>query len=262
MKVLSVVLWVLTFACISAGQKMTDRDVDRLAGKVKTVQVWTQKVRPDGTPVEEARTISESTYDEEGNIAETIAYGPGQLKTTYFLVKGERVSKSEWVGEDPTTKMTVPKGVKLEKRKNVPFEFKYKYTYDKDGRIAEIGRQDVERKFQSTVKYGYDDNGRIVSATDRSGWNLVNEIVNSFKYDDKGNVAEVVSKSTLHLLKGTGKNFAGPPYVAVEKEESTVRYSDHTFDKNGNWVKRTSTCLNSQGKITSLFVLVRYFDYF
>jgi len=226
------------------------------------VQVWNQKVRLDGTPVEEATTDYELTFDEDGNLIERVEYGPGQQKTTYFLVKGERVSKSAWIGEDPTAKMPLLKGMKRIKKKNGPFDYRYKYIYDKNGRIGEISGQDVEGVLKSSVKYVYDDAGRIVSETDRSGWNLVNEIIRSFKYDDKGNIIELASKTSMHLLKGTGKNYQGGPYVATEKDEATVRYSGHTVDKNGNWTQRTATTLNSQGKIVSVVLEVRYFAYF
>jgi len=56
MKLALLPLLILVFSCIVFGQKMTDRDLDRLSGKVKVVQVWNQKVRLDGTLVEEATT--------------------------------------------------------------------------------------------------------------------------------------------------------------------------------------------------------------
>src|SRR5688572_13286838 len=147
MKFLYVVLLIAIVSCTSFAQKMTDRDLDRLAGKVKVVELWRQKVASDGTPLEERKIVSEMTYDEDGNLSTDIRYdSEGKSKTTYFLVKGERVSKSEWIGEDPTAKMTLLAGVKLEKKKNRPFDFKYKYKYEKNGRIAEIVGNEVERR--------------------------------------------------------------------------------------------------------------------
>jgi YD repeat-containing protein len=262
MKIFYVVLLVLIVSITCSAQKMTDRDLDRLAGKVKVVEVWRQKISADGTPLEEGKTVSETTYDEEGNISTKIDYGAGKLKTTYFLVKGERVSKSEWIGEDPTAKMTLPKGITLQKKKNGPFDVTYKYKYEKNGRIAEISWNDVEGRFGARVKYVFDDSGRIVSSKNQSGWNVTSEWSQSFKYDDKGNVTEALSKSTVHVLKGIGSNTSGEPYAATEKDESSVRYSDYHFDKDGNWINRRATGFNSKGKITSLEVEVRVLTYF
>lgn len=262
MKILSVVLLVLIVSITSSAQKMTDRDLDRLVGKVKVAEVWRKKVGPDVTPVEAPRAMSQTTYDEEGNISTTVQYGEGILKTTYFLVKGERVSKTEWIGEDPMTKVKLPKGVELEKKKDRPFDVKYEYKYDKNRRIAEVIEKPVEGGSSTSVKYVFDDSGRILEAKESTGSSYVNEIIQSFKYDDKGNIAEVTSKSTHHVLKGIGSSPPGSISIDTVTGESSVRYSDHTLDKNGNWTKRTVTGFDSKGKITSVLVDVRYLTYF
>lgn len=260
MKFLCVGLLVVIGSITSFAQKMTDRDLDRLAGKVKVVELWRQKVAADGTPLEEGKTVSEMTYDEEGNLSTHTRYSDGTFKTTYFLVKGARVSKSGWIGEDPTAKMTLPKGMKLEKKKDGPFDFKYKYKYDKNDRIAEILGDEVGRNYRTSVKYFFEDAGRIISSKEQTGSNLTSEVTQSFKYDDKGNIAEVVTKSTMYILKGIGTS--GIPETAKEKRESSVRYSDYTLDKDGNWTNRKGTALDSDGKITSRFVEVRFITYF
>jgi len=258
MRVLSTALLVLIFCCIAAAQKMTDRELAGLKGTVKTVEDWSQKLGPDGKPVAEATAELQRIFDENGNRTELRTFGEWQVHTTYFLFKGEQVSKSELSGKDPFDKIKVPEGVQLHKIKpSGPFDRKYKYKYDEKGRIVEISEYDTEGH-PATNKCVYDDAGRKISETESSGGSAG---VTSYKYDESGNLSEAVSQRTLHVLKGFGDSIP-PIKTTVEKHSSTTRYSDYAFDKQGNWTKRIDTYLDDKGNVKGIFLEVRYFTYY
>ena len=260
MRVISTALLVLIFCCVAAAQNMTDREFAGLKGTVKTAEDWSQKLGPDGKPVGEAEAELQTTFDENGNRTELRTFGEWQVHTTYFLFKGEQVSKSEFSGKDPFDKIKLPKGVQLHKNKSSgPFDRKYKYKYDEKGRIVEISEYDTEGH-PATNKYVYDDAGRKMSETESSGGSAG---ATSYKYDDSGNLSEAVSQQTLHVLKGFGNSIQnGPLITTVEKHSSTARYSDYAFDKQGDWTKRTATYLDDKGKVKGIFLEVRYFTYY
>ena len=131
MRVLSTALLLLIFCGIATAQNMTDRELAALKGKVKTVEDWSQKLSTDGKPVNEANSELQRIFDENGNRTELRTFGEWQVHTTYFLFKGEQVSKSEISGKDPLAQIKVPKGVQLHINKPTgPFDQKYKYKYE------------------------------------------------------------------------------------------------------------------------------------
>jgi hypothetical protein len=258
MRVLSTALLLLISCCIAAAQNMTDREFAGLKGKVQTVETWSQKLGPDGNPVAEATADSKTIFDENGNRTESTTFGELQVHTTYFLFKGELVSKSEISGKNPLDQIKVPKGVQIHRNDPTgPFDEKYKYKYDEKGRIVEISEYDTGGH-PITTKYVYDDAGRKMSETEASGGSAGST---SYKYDQSGNLSEAVSQVTLHVFKGFG-NSIPPVITTVEKHSSTASYSDYAFDKQGNWTKRTANYFEDKGKVKGIFLHVRYFTYY
>ena len=259
MKVFSVVLWVLIFSCISAAQKMTDRDLDGLKDKVKQAQIWRQAYGADGKPVGKPTHGLERNYDEEGNIQiERWLDDKGELRTTYFLYKGDRVSKSESIPERSIDKPKLPPNVNLQiKKQKGPYDAKYEYKYDKQGRIIETVQSIPDYPTNNVFKYDYDPEGRIALETKTFG---INKIVTSYKYDQAGNMIESANKSEVHAVRNLAD--LGKGLVPLTKESSISRYSDYILDAKGNWIKRTAVVLNEKGKAISLTQEVREITYY
>ena len=250
MKIISIALLVLVLCCSVGAQKMTDREHDGIKGKVKVVEVSSQRIGSDGNPVEEAKTDSVTVFDEEGNMTRSTIFDFGEYRTSYFLYKGKHVSKSELIGGDQTIEMSIPNGFSPAHKLNKnPYDYEYKYHYDRDGRIVEISGHADHGTFVSHDKYVYDDAGRIVSET-KAGAHGSNKLSINYKHDEHGNETEMISKGSKHTPNG------------VEKTTSTVHYSDYSFDKDGNWTQRTATVLNEKGEVESVTLLARHFTYY
>ncbi len=231
-------------------QRMSERDLDGLKGKVKVVQKWNQKFGIDAKPVEEPKTESETIYDETGNVIETTShYGFGRVRTTYFDYKGERVSRNENLdGDPPEIKRPEYSRPAVKKKKDGPYDYKYKYKYDSKGRIVEINGQDAEYSVSSNTKYKYDESGKMVSDS-MYGFGGGVENKRSFKYDGDI-VSEVVFKCRMHTNN------------SIQNNTTTVRYSNYKFDNEGNWVQRVAKVIDKKGNVSSITLDVRFFVYF
>jgi hypothetical protein len=250
MKILSTAILALIFCSIAGAQKMTDREHDGIKGKVKVVVVSSQTMGSEGNPIEEAKTDSETVFDEQGNMTQSSTFHLGQYRTTYFQYKGRHVSKSELIGGDKTVEMSIPNGFTPAHTLNKnPFDYEYKYHYDRDGRIVEISGHADHGTFVSHDKYVYDGAGRIVSETNSSAHGS-DKSMRSYKYDEHGNEIEMSSHRSVHTPNG------------VEKTASTVHYSAYDLDKDGNWTRRTATVLNAKGEVESVTLQSRHFTYF
>jgi len=154
MRVASTVLLILFLSCIAGAQKMTDRDLDGLKGKVKTVEDRSQKIGPDGTPLEEPKIDWETTYNEDGDLVETMEFGVAKSRTTYFIYKGERVSKTEYIRDSPQKKTKLPANLPpVVEKKRGPYDYKLQYKYDKSGRIVQVNRNTEPAMLSSNSKY-------------------------------------------------------------------------------------------------------------
>ena len=259
MKVFFVALLLLVVSCSSAAQKMTDRDLAGLKDRVKQVKEWRQDYGSDGKPVGKPRHGLETTYDEEGNIQlERWLDDKREFRATYFLYKGDRVSKSESIPESSADRPKLPPNITLQIiKRNGPYDTKYKYKYDKQGRIVERVQSAPDYPTNDLIKYDYDSEGRFALETNTFG---INKIVTSFKYDQAGNMIESVNKSELHKVVNPAD--LGKGLVPLTKESSISRYSDYVLDAKGNWIKRTAVVLNEKGKAVSLTEEVREMTYY
>jgi hypothetical protein len=259
MKVQLATLLLLALSIAAAAQKMTDRDLAGLKNKVKGVQVWVQQYGPDGKPVGKPKPGFETTYDEEGNTQlSRRSDDQGEFRTTYYLYKGDRVSRSESIPERSVDKTKLPPNVTLQiKKKDGPYDTRYKYKHDKQGRIVEIIERRPDYPIADVTKFDYDREGRRASETNTVG---INKIATSFKFDDAGNVIERAYKSELHIVRGMADLTPGP--ITPTRGSSTTRYSDYTIDDKSNWIKRTAIVVNKKGEAESVTVEVREITYY
>jgi YD repeat-containing protein len=229
---------------------MTDREHDGIKGKVKTVEVSSQRIGSDGNPVEEPKTDTETAFDEEGNMTHSSTFHMGQYRTTYFRYKERHVSKSELIGGDRSVEMSIPNGFTPAHTLNKnPFDYEYKYHYDRDGRIIEISGHASHGTFVSHDKYVYDDAGRIVSETNASAHGG-DKLTRSYKYDEHGNEIEMSSHRSTHTVDG------------VKQQMTMVHYGNYALDKDGNWTHRTATVLNGKGEVESVTLIARQITYY
>ena len=249
MKIMSAALLLLVLSILAAAQNATDRDLAGLKDKVKDVKVRWQEYGPDGKPIGKPKPGSETTYDDEGNTLLTRSFRDGrEYQTTFFLHKGKRVSNRKITPEPPPPNLP-GKVIRIPEKYKGPYESAYKYEYDKAGRIVEIIVKNMADGYTSSTKYAYDDLGRIASEK-FVGFLGGIETSESYKYDSSGTLIEMEARSRLRT-EGS-----------IKTPSVTQRYSDHAFDKKGNWIKQTVATLNKNGEVEKLSVGVREITYY
>ncbi len=96
--------------------------------------------------------------------------------------------------------------------------FSGSYEYDNKGNMAQ---QEFIDSYGTTIDtYTYDDNGNKMQTNSKTG---KGDAAKMFSYNDKGNETEYKSYNTNGKL------------------ETSVNYTYHDYDKNGNWLSRTTT---------------------
>jgi hypothetical protein len=246
MKSLLVVICVLFFSCIGYSQRMTDRDLEGFRGNVKVVESWSEQQGPDGKPVKKPEVMNIEAYDIEGNRVSETSYWTGE-KNTYFVLDGDRVAKTERITNDPRVKIqmlgTIETGGQ-KKPKDKRFDERYKYEYDKSGRITELKQYFSDGKLWLTKKFTYDTAGRIIlekgTIEDRPRYQ------ESLTYDSNGNEIESVYVD----YDSQGK-----------KDTDYFKYTNYKFDKAGNWIERTETTLDKDKKVTRVGIAGRTITY-
>lgn len=207
----------------------SDAEDDNLKGKIKSLVVEIEEFSEIGK-----RLSQIADFDEKGNRLKEIDYefrGIPYSVTVYGYIDRARVSNSNSINRANVLSVagTKPK-IKDEKRKDAPdtrYEYKYEYKYI-NGKLAEM--QMFDNSGVKGMRYVYNYNGRQTEELVYTDDGTLNQ-----KYlitlDDKGNEIESVyfDVSPQKLGKDT-------KYV----------YKYDSFDKEGNWTRRTASELESE----------------
>lgn len=230
-KIFIVFAIALLSVTIFSQRKQTDLEIERLKGKVKSVQAssifFGSKEKPVETPKREYSDLE--IYGSDGNIAEEHSARLG-LKYVYEFVDGflslrqvvvdEKKAKNIMRGRLMGNAEDMEKPVKTIKP-DERFLTRFDYEYDADGRRKLRRIFDSDGRMNSITFYAYNPAG-----------SLEKEIYNSYgtkwtyfySYDSDGNLKEKIMKRS---------NASD----AVDMTERT-EYSDYKFDAGGNWIER------------------------
>lgn len=225
---------------------MTDRELEGFRGKVKVVESWSEDSGPDGKPAKRPEVMDIEAYDLEGNRVSSTSYWTGE-KNTYFALDGDRVAKTERITNDPRVKMQILGTIETgdeKKPKDNRFDERYKYEYNKNGRITEVKQYLSDGNLWLTKKFTYDAAGRIIleigTIEDRPRFQQ------SVIYDANGN--EVESIYVDYDSRG-------------KKDTDYFKYTNYKFDNAGNWIKRTETTLDKDKNVTRVRIAGRTITY-
>jgi YD repeat-containing protein len=201
---------------------MTDRDFDGFKGKVKFVESWSEETGSNKKTKDKPEISDDVAYDKAGNKLKYSFYYIGK-RTTYFVLEGEKVSKSErfQAPSGEGLKMSTALGPGKPTRGDDRYETKFKYDYDKNGRIIEERRYSNDGSLERRISYSYSRDNRPLSETSYIDGPHYKE---TFAYNANGNLAEAIFIS----------------YDQNGKEASVLssKYTNYKLDQKGNWIER------------------------
>lgn len=231
MKLVVALLLVLFTTLGSIGQEVPQVETD-VKGPVKSIATERIYVRKNGRSIGEERVaLSLTGYDRAGRVVEDIAYGVGTVRTRYRYTGTEQTAKIEYFDssgnplDDPTK---FKPSIELVDETGLCAAYAIRQEIDDRAKIVRTYETCPDGVSRATVIDELTENGDLIrsiriDARSRS-WESVCD------YDKAGNMTEFRYKVSV-----------GPkPYT------HTVIYSDHKFDKYGNWVRLTATAFNSK----------------
>lgn len=225
--VLTVILFSLLVPLPLAERRLTDREVDRLKGPVKSVltEVANYKWVADES-IEQSRVLSSSfAYDAEGNRVHQKDYDDeGKLVSSllFSFIGKDRVAIAEEVDREDALIATkpLPRGRRADPR----YSYKFRYKYDANGKRTEEVWYHSDGSMYLRFIYRQKGNRKIVSlytADRRLNQKLELNQKYEYTFDEKGNETQVL----------LSESFTG--------DKITYRYVE--FDSQDNWTKRIVT---------------------
>ena len=236
MRILFLLFLISLFYCtVSSQSRMTDREFAGLRGKVKSVFTEDADLVLDkGKLVPKFREMQfDELYDEAGNMTQSSIYFVGSRRIFTFI-DNEKTSKSANF-QTSRASVAVIAGSKAGNNVpvNVPYELKYKYEYDTNGRIIKETIHRYDGTLYTKTDYKYNDQGKLIEEIWYQGDKVSKNLY--YTYDAKGNLTE--------------QRFV-PTGINGETDPSTYLFKDYKFDKQGNWVQRNQTTIyTSNGQV-------------
>jgi hypothetical protein len=244
---MKIILWPLLFMCVFSlplfsQTKMTDRDLMKLKGPVKTLQEDFEGPRGSNANASEmVRQIFGITFFDEGGMITEIQYPSSKRKLVFALVDGFKTFRTI-EPEVPVAsggRVTFYENEPIEKPERLTepdarFDHKYVYEYDKAGRIVTERQYLNNGKMFSLRKFEYDREGRL-SAEVENTTVAINRY--RYKFDDNG----------VHVETNRDRDIKR---AGVDSKQRKI-YSDYKFDSHGNWVERkVNTFYSDKGNPT------------
>jgi hypothetical protein len=250
MKLVVALLMVLITKLGSIGQEVPQAETD-VKGPVKSIAVERVYVRKNGRNIGEERVpLSLIGYDGAGRVVEDITYGLGILRKRYRYMGTDQIAKIEYLDssghqlEDPTK--FKPNGERVDET-GLCAAYAIRQEIDDRAKIVRTYETCPDGTSRATVVDELTENGDLIrsirlDARARS-WE------STCDYDKAGNLSEFRYKVSV----------GSKPFTY------TMIYSDHKFDKYGNWVRLTATAFNSKWPGELLFQyneiqIITYYD--
>lgn len=237
-RLLAALAFILLSAPAVGAEPKTDRQKDGLVGLVRTVRVEAARFSNQaGRWIEEPRELAViTTYDGRGNKLEMV---PGQTDIK-GLFEGIRWEKQTYTYDDQGRLAEV-----VSYNSNGSLIGKMIHTYDDKGKLTKIISYSSDGSPGSKTVYTYDDKGHLTAETSSDAAGFMGET--GYTYDDKGNLIE-------ETIYGPGLNIKGRAvhtYDAQGHRISTTTHDTHdgalgidkvvtTYDAKGNILEETT----------------------
>lgn len=252
---LSTAVIVLLTTFVFAQKQMSDREADKLKGRVKSVAVYSVWYHADydepftlsvDDKLPEKKRLPQETvyYDEKGNRVRVEYFNANETAykvDEYDFLDGRRVVKEIFKSKPPRMpgvyREPIP-GVD-DRRRDERFTRRFEYKYDDKGRRVEERWFDNRDLPIQIVVRNYDAKGNLIEQVERYINNFIRDPARRespparylYSYDAKGNE----TKKSWFPITSINKN--GYTYDG-KKPISVTTYSHYEFDSRGNWTKR------------------------
>jgi len=224
MKVFYLLAALILLSVAVCAQRMTDSQLEGFNGKVKAATTWNETITPKPKVPGEREFETDYSFDENGRALTEVTYFAGD-RTTYFILDGERVSKSEHFENDPRVKMHLLASIDGPKSKgDSRYDKKYLYHYDSIGRVVEAKELSNEGKQTWLTEYGYGE-GTVLAKETNYGEGGKKRWEYTFTNDANGLAIREVDVD----------------FDFDDKKTSVYSYSDYKLDSHGNWTQRKRT---------------------
>ncbi len=212
---------VLLAAGVCAQIKQSDREFEGFKGRVKTVLTETADAKMKARKLVEKKRRNHKymTFRPDGScsVYKLFHWETGELFETnnYIQVDGEKASVIEM---GPSAMIGDAPGGRPRKPSDPRYDYKYRYKYDGQGRIAEQAMWQSNGDLWLRYVYEYSNGERRELVYDEKG-DLNQKYTNIL--DGKGNVSEMIVYDT-----------------DSDKISGKEKYEYLQFDPHGNWTKR------------------------
>jgi len=236
MKYLSIIFILIFALSVFGQQKMSDRDVDGLKGKVKSITTVREIIESKNYADNTLKKLKDKveSYELSGTLTETIDYEYNS-KDIYTIIDGDLTQKYSQLVKKETFKvgrLSSQPEPKPTQPKDERYDLKYKFKFNDKGRRIETLMYGNTGILWGKIEYKYDEKGILIEELRYSEGGDLNEQY-TYKYDASGNLTE--TKLELHRPE---KNII-----------SFLKYSNYKLDSQGNWIEQTVTSLGEfQGK--------------
>ena len=240
---------------VAAQKPATDRETDKLKGKVKTVAasqtIYAYPYYKGDLPVDvnnlpELKHLPEEivTYDEKGNRVQRDVYSSSDVLLgieQYAFLDGKRIIKiiakvkPPWM---PKVMMPPIPGV-TDRPRDERYTYRFEYKYDANGRRIEDRRYDNRDLLERRIVRKYDAKGNEIERLEifiqysaRREPPMYEEppLRDVYFYDARGNETE--KAHYVPVFKTPTMEYDG-----IKPIQRTL-YSKYEFDSHGNWTKR------------------------
>jgi hypothetical protein len=241
-----ILIFVLSFTLSILGQqKMSEKELDGLKGKVKSVTTVRDIIESKNYANNTLKKLRDKVelYDENGAPTESVD-NEYNYKYVYTFVDGNLTSKMFQIVKKETLKLATSDSEirsKEKKTEDERYDLKYKYKFDDKKRIIEQNVISNTNELFNRIVYKYNEKGLLVEELRYSNGTVLNDQY-FYKYDANDNLIEM--KKVLHRPE---KNII-----------SIAKYSNYKIDSQGNWIERTETDIGEfRGK--ELKKVIKYF---
>lgn len=230
---LALTLVLISTMTVFGQQRMSERELDGLKGKVKSVKTLREIIESKNYFDNTLKKLLDKVelYDENGVPIESIdnEYNSRQV---YTFVDGDLTSKDFQIIKKETLTVRLRTEPKEEKPKDERYDTKFVNKFDDEGQITEKKVYGNTKKLFKKIVYKYDEKKLLIEELGYDDGKQLNDQY-FYKYDKSGNLIQ-----TEEVLHRTEKNIV-----------TVTSYSNYKIDSQGNWTERTETRLGKyEGK--------------
>ena len=163
--------------------------------------------------------------------------------------KPKQTSKNP-VQSKPTSAKKEKQLTKIVRHVGEGMQEQYLFSYDSQGRLSTMVRENTEYDYKSTITFTYDQNGNLIWAVNGLPVNQIKSCENSgykYEYNSKGQlIAETTWEGGVYEIKHE-YDANGRRVRSVGKEDGWIDTYEYDYNQSGQMIKSTRTYQDGTG---------------